>query len=433
MENRLVNILRNRQQKAIKGVYCACTANETVLKVCLRKAKESKTPLVIEATSNQVNQYGGYTGMTPRDYRSFIEKLAVSVDYPVSEIILGGDHLGPLTYSGLPEEQAMAEAKELVRQFTLAGFTKLHLDTSMRLKSDDLNQPLTTLVIAKRGAELAAVAESAYLQLLQDQPEAEEPCYIIGSEVPLPGGEQEDCGLRVTRAADFVETVNIYKQVFFEAGLAAAFKRVVAVVVQPGVEFGDETIHEYNSVAAGELISAIEEFPDFVFEGHSTDYQRPQALRQMVSDNVAILKVGPALTFAYRQGLFALAKIEEELFSGVKPLSNLIVSIEELMLAQPENWQKYYHGSPKKQELARKYSFSDRLRYYLPQEKIVASIQLLLANFRDEEIPLTLLSQYMSEQYKKVRAGTLINEAQALVEDFIAAYIDDYLYAITTD
>lgn len=430
MDNPLVRILKDRREKNIKGLYCACTANEFVISTCMKKALATKTPLIVEATANQVNQYGGYTGMKPQDYMAFIAAIATKNDFPLSELILGGDHLGPLTWCHLPQEEAMAEAKELVRLYALAGFTKLHLDTSMRLADDDPQAPLPTAVIARRGAELAAVAETAYQSRLVDNPEAIPPCYIIGSEVPIPGGEQEDTGVKVTSATDFSETVRLYQTLFAEYGLTEAFSRVIAVVVQPGVEFGEETIHEYQPEQVVDLLGALAQYPNLVFEGHSTDYQTPNKLRAMVDDNVALLKVGPGLTFAYRQGLFALASIEQELFAGVKPLSDLVATIERVMLEQPKDWQKYYHGDAKKLELARKYAYSDRVRYYLPDVRIQASIEKLFANFMGIKIPWTLLLQFMPKQYDKVREHTLDNEAKALVEDFVGNCIDDYLYAI---
>jgi D-tagatose-1,6-bisphosphate aldolase subunit GatZ/KbaZ len=42
-----------------------------------------------------VDQFGGYTGMTPADFRGFVCQLADSLDFPQSQLILGGDHLGP--------------------------------------------------------------------------------------------------------------------------------------------------------------------------------------------------------------------------------------------------------------------------------------------------------------------------------------------------
>ena len=83
---------------------------------------------------------------------------------------MGGDHLGPLTWKDQPAEKAMEEAKELIRQYVMAGFTKIHIDTSMHLGDDDANIKLDTELIAERGAILADVAEKAYTQLKKKIP-----------------------------------------------------------------------------------------------------------------------------------------------------------------------------------------------------------------------------------------------------------------------
>ena len=76
-----------------------------------------------------------------------------------SRIFLGGDHLGPLTFAALPEKEAMEKAEELVRCYVAAGFTKIHIDTSMKVADDDPNIRLSDAVIAKRGAHLARICE----------------------------------------------------------------------------------------------------------------------------------------------------------------------------------------------------------------------------------------------------------------------------------
>ena len=54
------------------GIYSACTANEYVLRACIQRAKETNSYCLIEATANQVDQYGGYTGMKPIDFKRFV-------------------------------------------------------------------------------------------------------------------------------------------------------------------------------------------------------------------------------------------------------------------------------------------------------------------------------------------------------------------------
>jgi len=80
-----------------------------------------------------------------------------------------------------------------------------------------------------------------------------------------------------------------------------------------------------------------------VYEAHSTDDQTAAALRQMVCDHFAILKVGPWLTFAFREAVFALAAVEEEWLGDRKgiAISGVRESLEEAMLANPQYWKGY--------------------------------------------------------------------------------------------
>lgn len=432
MSNHPLKSIIEAQKKGIPlGIYSACSANELVIEAVMERALKDNDYVLIEATANQVNQYGGYTGMKPEDFKNFVLSLAKKVNFPKDKIILGGDHLGPLTWKNLSAEKAMAQSVELIRQFVLAGFTKIHLDTSMHLGDDNLKEKLDTAVIAERGAVLCQIAEKAFAELKPLNPSALQPVYVVGSEVPIPGGSQdEEEGIQVTRVTDFIQTVEVFKNAFYKSNLQNAWESVIAVVVQPGVEFGDDTIHEYNREAAKELVNALKEYPNLVFEGHSTDYQTSRALKEMVEDGIAILKVGPGLTFALREGLFALNYIENELFkfSPEINLSNFISVLDATMAKNPENWIKHYHGSGSSIRFARKYSLSDRCRYYLPANEVREAIGLMMKNLKSVQIPLTLISEYMPIQYTKIRNGLLKNDPESLVKDRVINCIDEYLY-----
>ena len=429
----LKTILSSRRSGIPTGIFSVCSANDLVIEAVMERELKDDEYILIEATANQVNQYGGYTGMKPVDFKNFVYSIAEKIDFPKDKIILGGDHLGPLTWKNEVAEYALEESKELIRQFVLAGFTKIHLDTSMHLGGDDPNTRLDTHEIAQRGAILCKIAEEAFAELKAKDPFTLHPVYVVGSEVPIPGGAQEkDEGLQVTRVFDFEETVEVFKIAFYKYDLGDAWDNVIAVVVQPGVEFGDDIIHEYKRSEAKALCQALKKYPSLVFEGHSTDYQTPIALKEMVEDGIAILKAGPALTFALREGLFALNNIENELFKGRDDvaLSNFREVLDEVMVNNPEYWKKHYHGTEAEQEFARKYSLSDRCRYYLPVSEVKESIGRMFCNLRSTDVPLTLLSQYMPIQYSKVRNRLLKNDPESLVKDRVVNCVDDYIFGV---
>lgn len=430
--NPLKKIVELQKQGKNVGIYSVCSANGYVIEAALKRGKSDGSCVLIESTANQCDQNGGYTGMTPLDFKNFVLGIADKVGFDPKRLFLGGDHLGPLTFASMDEAQAMENAEELIRHYVGAGFTKIHIDTSMKVASDDPNTRLSDETIAKRGARLARVAQDTYHKLLESDPDAIAPVYIVGSEVPIPGGAvgAVDQGVQVTKVEDFKNTVATFEKAFREQGLDEAWDNVIGVVVQPGVEEKDSGCTEYDREKAKDLMASIQEFPNLVFEGHSTDYQTKIKLRELVEDGVGILKVGPALTFAMREGMFALENIEKELVYGtdITP-SGFQDALEAEMLKEGKHWRKHYQGTELELRMKRKYSFSDRCRYYMPTPAVEAAKERLISNLRTLGIPLNLLSQFMPIQYTKVREGLLANDPVELVEDRIINTIDEYLYA----
>jgi D-tagatose-bisphosphate aldolase class II non-catalytic subunit len=399
-----------------RGIASICSAHPLVLEATLRRGAGTDGPVLIEATCNQVNQDGGYTGMTPADFRDLVFGLADSAGFSRDRLILGGDHLGPNPWRHLPAAEAMEKAKAMMAAYAASGFTKIHLDASMSCADDPTPLPVDT--IATRAAALAAVAEQhAGGRVLS---------YIVGTEVPVPGGATEHVeDLAVTTPADANETVEAHRRAFAAAGIAAAFEQVVGLVVQPGVEFGHENVVVYEPSAARALSNARQGL-GLVYEAHSTDYQSPDALASLVRDGFAILKVGPWLTFALREALYALDRIAEEMFGA----ATLRTGMEALMLREPSHWQRYYHGDAEARRLQRHYSYSDRIRYYWATPEAQRLVADLMARFDGRIVPETLISQYLPGLWLDVVAGRLVAEPRDLLIGAITQVLDIYDEAI---
>lgn len=430
MKNLLLDMVEKRKAGIHCGIPSFCCANKLVIEAILDQAKRFDDTVLIEATSNQVNQNHGYTGMTPMDFRNFVYEIADKINFSKDKIILGGDHMGPLPWADLPAKQAMQEAEILVRACVQAGYQKIHLDTSMRLGDDSPSEMLEDATIAERGAYLFQACEDEFKKVLARDSNAVHPVYVIGSEVPIPGGAQQENEVQVTTPERFSETLMTYHSKFAQLELSNAWQYIIAMVVQPGVEFGTREIHHYNRMEAYRLCQELRKYPDIVFEGHSTDFQSPASLREMVEDGIAIIKVGPALTFALREALFALANMEDELILDPSLRSNFIQALEQAMLEDPKHWQKHYCGSKQDQALDRKYSFSDRCRYYLASSKIDSAMLKLFENLDSVEIPMGMLHQHMPLQYIKVRDGKLRKVAKELAKDSVVSLVEDYNYAV---
>lgn len=384
----LDEIVAAQKRGEARGITSVCSAHPYVIKQTLKASKTFRVSPLIEATCNQVNQLGGYTGMMPKDFVAYVRGLAAEQGFPFEQVLLGGDHLGPSVWQHEPAAVAMQKAEELVRQYVTAGFTKLHLDCSMKL-ADDPAGPLAAEVVAQRAARLARVAEA--VSTLGDTLR-----YIVGTEVPVPGGATaHEEGVSVTKVADVQQIIEVTHEAFVTAGLQAAWERALGVVVQPGVEFGDDFVLPYQPGAARALSQFIEAQP-LVYEAHSTDYQEPEALAHLVRDHFAILKVGPALTFAFREAVFALAMIENELIAN-EARSNIVQVLDDAMLKHPEHWKKYYRGDEREQAFKRRFSLSDRARYYWVQPVVQSALERLMKNLGTAVLPFSLLSQFVGE------------------------------------
>jgi D-tagatose-1,6-bisphosphate aldolase subunit GatZ/KbaZ len=235
-----------------------------------------------------------------------------------------------------------------------------------------------------RAAEKAAHASGGAL-----------PVYIIGTEVPAPGGvDHTISNLRPTEAAAARRTIDVHRQIFAREGLAEAFGRVIAVVVQPGVEFGSQNVVAYRPEASTALTGLLDEDPSLVYEAHSTDYQSRAALTALVGNGFPILKVGPGLTFALREALYGLDLVASEMVSGYGERL-LAKAMETLMLSAPGHWRSHYHGDATSLHLQRHYSYSDRIRYYWSNPAASVAVARLREALSGIAIPETLMRQFL--------------------------------------
>lgn len=273
-------------------------------------------------------------------------------------------------------------------------------------------------LVARRAAELAAVAEGN---------RSVSPVYIIGTEVPVPGGAShavED--LDVTDPAAARGTYDVHARSFAQKGLEAAFQRVIGLVVQPGVEFGNANVVAYQPDQARKLSQSLIEMPNVVFEAHSTDYQTAEALSALVNGGFAILKVGPGLTFALREALYGLDLIASEL-DGDAPM--LKQTMETIMMGDRNHWEKYYPGNASEQRIQRHFSYSDRIRYYWSQPAARQAVEDLRTRLGNALIPETLISQYLAPLTTQVRSGDITPDFDAIAQAYIQATLRDYAKA----
>lgn len=372
------------------GITSVCTAHPVVLRAAIRRAKMTGRNVLIEATCNQVNHLGGYTGLTPSDFVGLVLGIANEEGLDQDLIIFGGDHLGPNPWKKESAEDALQKARIMVEAYVAAGFTKIHIDTSMGCAGEPA--ALDDMMIANRAADICRTAEAAALKAGRAPP-----VYILGTEVPVPGGADHVLdSVEPTSPQAARTTIEIHREIFEKAGLADAFDRVIAFVVQPGVEFGSENVIVYDPPEAVELAKVLDDHDGLVFEAHSTDYQPEYALTSLVRDGFAILKVGPGVTFEFREAVYALDMIASEIVPGygTRPLASVM---EKLMVDFPDDWKGHYHGDDMALRIQRHYSYSDRIRYYWNRPEALSAVQNLVAALDGRVIPEPLLRQFLPE------------------------------------
>jgi D-tagatose-1,6-bisphosphate aldolase subunit GatZ/KbaZ len=422
----LARVVAAQKRGTPLGIPSVCSAHALVLRAAFEQALEDGSSVLVESTSNQVNQEGGYTGVTPAGFVEFVARLCAESGLPAGRVVLGGDHLGPHPWAALGARTAMERAGRMVRDYVSARYEKIHLDASMRC-ADDPPGALADEVIADRTAALAAEAEAA---ISDRQAAGPAPVYVIGTEVPPPGGQAGDHeGPVPTRVEDARRGLELTRAAFARRGLERAWERVLAQVVQPGVEFGDDVVYRYRREQAAHLRAFSESQERLVFEAHSTDYQTEAALRALVEDHFAVLKVGPELTFALREALFALEAIERELLERRAPerLSGLRRALEGSMREDPRHWKAYYGEADEETlRLRRSFSLSDRARYYWPVPAVRQAAERLFANLDAERLPPGLLRQHLPQEAESEapgpREGATARLARGTVRRVLARY-----------
>lgn len=411
MSDILRNIVaRNRAGEKV-AIPSVCSAQPDVLRASLKWAQRKDRQIVIEATSNQVNQDGGYTGQTPRCFVEQIHNLATENAIDHDRIVLGGDHLGPQAWRKMAAQDAMEKARILVRSYVEAGFEKIHLDCSEGCAGENAHLPDT--VTATRTANLARVCEEASRD--------KDILYVIGTEVPPPGGARvdESGDIPATTPQSAFATLDAHEQAFKSEGVSDIKSRVAGLVVQPGVEFTPMQVHHMPMERDPGLREVMMKWPGLCLEAHSTDYQDPKVFARLSELGFAFQKVGPALTFAYRQALYAL-----DMAMGISGENvGLVNTMERLMQSEPEYWQGHYASGNR---IARHVGLADRIRYYWPHPQAQNAVLALRQRLAEVALPDPLLWQVFSPQVLERAEGLEGTQAQRLIDAQIEIALDPY-------
>lgn len=401
-------IKRNRAGQAV-AIPSVCSSQPDVILASLLRAQTLGRPIVIEATSNQVNQDGGYTGMRPVDFMAFVNGIAKDAGVDRDRIQFGGDHLGPQAWRTESPDSAMAKAHALVAGYVQAGFTKIHLDCSEGCADEPAQ--LDDEITSGRSADLARTCANM----------ADDLMFVVGTEVPPPGGARTDeSGDIAATSHDAAKaTLAIHMDKFGDMA-----PQIGGLVVQPGVEFSPMQIHHLPMTKDPKLIQAIADWPTVCLEAHSTDYQHPQVFPRLAELGFAFQKVGPALTLAYRQALYSLDIVRN--FSMNRD-HNLPDVLDAAMLDNPQYWQGHYQGDAEQLKLQRHFGLADRIRYYWPVQTVKIAVQQLVDDL-PHQIPDPILWQVFSQPVLDRAEGLTGTQIERLIRAQIQLALDPYFF-----
>ena len=398
-------IARNNAGECI-AIASVCSAHPEVISASLQLASRLNRPLVIEATSNQVNQFGGYTGMDAKAFVAYIDDLKSKNEISPNLIELGGDHLGPQVWKSETANMAMAKAHELVSDYVRAGINKIHLDCSEGCAGEP---PLIdNEIAAERAASLA-------VSCLDAASAPEELLFVIGTEVPPPGGARLDDNGHIipTSPVSAAKTLIAHRNAFANKGIADLWPQVSGLVVQPGVEFGPDQIFNLPADVDFGLRDVISDYPGICLEAHSTDYQPPETFLNLAKMGFAFQKVGPALTFALRKALYALDEIVQKLTPSSVTLPMVM---EGAMRENPKYWRSYYSEDDK---FKWHFSYADRIRYYWPLPIVKKAVENLIATFDELKVSDKILVERFSPAVLDHSEGLASSRGRAIVRSEI--------------
>lgn len=373
---KIIQLIKN------KAVPSFCTSNKEVLNTIIFYCKRKNLPCLIESTSNQVNQYGGYTGKTPINFYTDLKKILKKNNFNSQNLYVGGDHLGPLPWKNKNEKIAMNNSIKLINNCLDSKYTKIHVDTSIKCSNENsINHSIiferTKYIIEK--SKLKKNLKKIFL--------------IIGTEVPL-SGSNEKGKIKLTQEKQIILEVKKFRNL-----LKKFYKKKLkfGLVVEPGMRFMHYNILSPNFSKFNEK-KKISQKNNFIYEAHSTDYQPVNILKGLVKNNFKFLKVGPELTYNYSRSLFFMENIEKKYFKN--GLSNIKKKILLTMLKDKKYWKGYYLGNKSKIKKLILNSKLDRMRYYLNKNNVVLSTTKLKKNINN--ISVDKLIKYLKSKNHKI-------------------------------
>jgi D-tagatose-1,6-bisphosphate aldolase subunit GatZ/KbaZ len=363
---------------ANKALPSFCTSNFLVVERLLIFCKKNKLPALIETTSNQVNQDGGYSKNQPKDFVKKINKLAKRLNVSKKYIYYGADHLGPLPWKKNNHKLALKKSIRLLHLCLKAKYNKIHIDASIRCNDDKL---LTNKDIFIRTQYI--------LKNLQNKKNLKEIFFVFGTEVPLAGGNDKN-KIKTTEIDKITQDYDNFSKLHKSTKMKI---KNFALVIEPGMNFKHKSVVKPN-LQNFHIKKKFSKKNNFCFEAHSTDYQKFKTLKNLVKNNFKILKVGPELTYNLIKSLLFMEDIEKKSLGKNSDFKNTVLK---KMFANNIYFKDYFKIIEKKKLKKNIFnSYYDRARYYLYSNDVKNSVKTLKINinkFNRQDIIESLLKK----------------------------------------
>ncbi|MCK7507635.1 MAG: class II D-tagatose-bisphosphate aldolase, non-catalytic subunit [Desulfobacterales bacterium] len=295
------------------GMFAVCSARREVLEAAIALARDHGEPLLVEATANQVNQFGGYTGMTPRQFASSSGRHGRRHGLPAGKPAAGGRSPGAVRVA-----KRAGRPRPWPRQPSWPANAWQPVSTNCTWTpafgcSDDPPQGLPLEIAAERTAALCQAAETA-AERLSGRRQRPLLCHRrrgpdSGRHLGEPGGDPGHAG-----RGTWLKFIALTESRFQEAGLSGgvgaaargdrpARRRVRKFQRRPLRARKGPRALGLSSESAGDhdLRDSLHRLPDARVPGTHG--------RAIIS---SLLKAGPCLTNAFREAVFALEEIEAE-------------------------------------------------------------------------------------------------------------------------
>ena len=181
----LLEMVSAQKRGEARGVFSVCSAHPVVLQAAFEQALEDGSTVLVESTSNQVNQEGGYTGARPAEFVAFVSRLAREAGLPEDRVVLGGDHLGPHPWTALGAASRWTARRRWCGT-TCGPATRRSTSTPACAAPTTRPGPSPT-PSRRRGRPTSRPRRRRPRRSARRASPL--PVYVIGTEVPPPGGQ----------------------------------------------------------------------------------------------------------------------------------------------------------------------------------------------------------------------------------------------------